>query len=816
MKHLFLVAFLCLFGYLSYSQDFIYAGKVLDARSGEVLPFVNLIYGGKSNGVISDINGNFVIKSARKLDSIQCSFVGYESMVYSLVSSRNNSALRINLNPKTYQLKEFVVLPTENPAHRIIHQAVQNRDKNNPMKNSSFSYYSYNKMVFTSEVLQDTTAIRIAQDTSLQDTISVKIRNAVNFFNSQHLFMMESVSKRIFKAPDKNFEKIIASKVSGFKDPIFSLLITQVQAISFYDDLFLLLDKKYVNPISKGSTSRYFFEIQDTIYQNHDSVFVISYRPLKGSVFDGLKGVVYINTNAYAIQNVIAEPAKKSGGFNISIQQQYDLVNGEKWFPSQLNTNFYFNAIQTDGYKVIGKGTSYIQDIQLNEGVKNRDFGNIDIDLDIDSPDKSDQILVEYRRFPLSDMEMKTYSVIDSLSKKHDFEKYLNRAKTWMTGKIPFYLFDIDVTNLIRFNVYEGWRPEIGLYTGKSFSKWITLGGYAAYGFADQFLKYKLEAVWNINKTLNTTLSVAYKDDISESAISGMFYDSKTFFDGDYMRRSFVNRFNRAEKFEIAATHRFFNYLTSRLELNVQTKTPMFQVEHLALSEEDEQLFQNKKHLAEAVLSFRYAYGEKFIKNGDWVFSMGTDYPVFTTHFVHGFYNVLNSEIEYNKLLAKVSKSFQFKYWGKLFVQMDAGISDRKLPLWGNFVAKSCFNDAYLYCDNSFQSIKINSFVSDRYFALFLKHNFGKSKFFYKQFKPELSILLNVLYGDLNHNQYLEKYHYQTPKNGYFESGILINKIIDLKTISLGAGTFYNFGYYASPITKDNFTFLWSFSLPIE
>lgn len=177
---------------------------------------------------------------------------------------------------------------------------------------------------------------------------------------------------------------------------------------------------------------------------------------------------------------------------------------------------------------------------------------------------------------------------------------------------------------------------------------------------------------------------------------------------------------------------------------------------------------------------------------------------------------MLNSEIEYNKLLAKVSKSFQFKYWGKLFVQMDAGISDRKLPLWGNFVAKSCFNDAYLYCDNSFQSIKINSFVSDRYFALFLKHNFGKSKFFYKQFKPELSILLNVLYGDLNHNQYLEKYHYQTPKNGYFESGILINKIIDLKTISLGAGTFYNFGYYASPITKDNFTFLWSFSLPIE
>lgn len=816
MKQFLLLFFLCSFGYLSYSQNYIYTGKVLDAHSGEVLPFVNVIFGGKNNGVITDINGKFVIKSMRKLDSIQCSFVGYESLVYSLLTSKNDLALQIKLKRKTFELNEFVVLPTENPAHRIINEVLKNRDRNNPMKNSSFSYTSYNKMVFTSEVLQDTNAIRIASDTTLQDSSSIKIRHAVDFFNDQHLFMMESVNKRIYKAPDRNFEKIIASKVSGFKDPIFSLLITQVQAVSFYEDLFMLLDKKYVNPISSGSSSRYFFEIQDTIYQQQDSVFIISYRPRKGSNFDALKGLLYINSNGYAIQNVIAEPSKKSGGFNIAIQQQYELVDGEKWFPVQLNTNFFFNAIQTNGYKVLGKGTSYLQDIKLNNDIRNSSFGNVDIDLDVDSPQKSDDILIAHRHEPLSPKEIKTYSVIDSIGEKEHFEKFLKRAKTLMTGKIPIYGLDLDVANFIYFNVYEGWRFELGVYTGKSISRHFTFGGYAAYGFADEAIKYRLEATWNINRTQNTTLSVAYKDDISESGLSSLYYDTKTFFDGDFMRRSFITRFDRSEKFEVAATHRFFKYLTSRLEFNVQTKTPLYQVDHLPLSNDAEGLFNPKVHLTEAVFSFRYAYKEKYIKNGDWVFSMGTDYPIVTANFVHGFNELLGSEMEYNKLLIKASKSFQYKYFGKSSVQIAAGISDRQLPLWGNFVMKSCFNNVYLFCDNAFQSVKINSFVSDRYVAVYLKHNFEKSKFFYKQFKPELSVVLNAMYGDLKHNEYLTSYYYQTPEYGYFETGLLLNKIIDLKTMTLGAGVFYNFGHYSDPMVKKNFTYLWSFSLPIE
>lgn len=815
-KRYFLQIVLLFFSCNLFSQSFVYKGKIIDAQTGDPLPFVNILFGAFNQGVTTDINGKFVVKSPRKIDSLQCSFVGYKSEVYRINDDTYNDNISIVLNRKVFELKEFVVLPTENPAHRIIEAVVKNRDKNNPLKNSSFKYTSYNKMVFTSSVFQDTSAMRVAADTTLQDSVSKTKRRTVDFFTNQHLFMMESVNKRFFKAPNQNYEKIIASKISGFKDPLFSILITQVQSISFYEDMFLLLDKKFVNPISNGSTSKYYFEIQDTTFRDKDTVFIISYRPRKGTTFDGLKGVLYINTNGYAIQNVISEPAKKGGGFNISIQQQYEQINNNKWFPVQLNTNFYFNAVVANGYKIIGNGTSFIQDIVLDSAIKNSSFGDVEIDLDIEDPSKNDEILTKYRREPLSAQETKTYIVIDSIGKKENFEKFLNRAKTLMTGKIPIKNLELDIANFIRFNVYEGWRLELGLYTGKSISRYFTFGGYYAYGFADMYSKYKLETVWNINRTKNTTLSVAYKDDISESGVTSMFYDTKTLLDGDYMRRSFVTRFDRTEKFELAATHRFFKYLTTRLEFNIQTKTPMYNVDPKLIPGESVNIFNPKIHLTESVLSFKYAYKEKYIKNGDWVFSMGTDYPIVTAQFTHGYNRLFKSELEYNKIEAKISKSFQFKYSGKLSVQIAGGLVDRQVPLWGNFVAKSCFNDASLFCDNAFQSIRINSFVSDSYFAIFIKHNFEKKFFKGSKFKPEFSIHQNILYGDLTYNSYLVQYNYQAPRTGYFETGLVINKLVDLKTIALGAGVFCNYGKYADINFKNNFTFLWNFSLPIE
>ncbi|MCI0472489.1 MAG: DUF5686 and carboxypeptidase regulatory-like domain-containing protein, partial [Ignavibacteria bacterium] len=305
------------------------SGRVIDSESRVTLPFVNIVVNDGIKGGTTDIDGKFLLRSGEEIKVLSLSYVGYESQKYVLAGKGQN--LVIKMKKVEYELPEFVVFPSENPAHRIIRNAVIYRDYNDPEKLPAFSYNSYDKMIFTFELDS------IPQFDSLTaDTNNQEIRE---FLDKHHLFIMESVSERKFLYPDKNHEEVIATKVAGFKDPIFVFLISQMQSTTFYNEQIRVAEKTYINPISKGSTDKYFFMLQDTLYSGEsDSIFIISFRPKKNTNFEGLEGVISINSHNWAIQNVIAEPAGKKGMISLRIEQMYEFIQGKQWFPVQLNT----------------------------------------------------------------------------------------------------------------------------------------------------------------------------------------------------------------------------------------------------------------------------------------------------------------------------------------------------------------------------------------------------------------------------------------------------------------------------------------------
>ncbi len=101
----------------------------------------------------------------------------------------------------------------------------------------------------------------------------------------------------------------------------------------------------YLGPLASSSTNKYLFLLEDTLYQGQDSVFVISYRPRSRTNFNGLTGLLYINTNGYAVQNVTAEAAEKDEGLSIRFQQLHEKVQGNAWFPTQLNAFIYLDNV---------------------------------------------------------------------------------------------------------------------------------------------------------------------------------------------------------------------------------------------------------------------------------------------------------------------------------------------------------------------------------------------------------------------------------------------------------------------------------------
>jgi TonB-linked SusC/RagA family outer membrane protein len=82
-------------------------GKVIDANTGEPLPGVNIIVDGSTQGVISDINGNYSIEIDNKDAVLVYSFVGYTTQKVAL---SGRTQIDVQLAPDVKALDEVVVI----------------------------------------------------------------------------------------------------------------------------------------------------------------------------------------------------------------------------------------------------------------------------------------------------------------------------------------------------------------------------------------------------------------------------------------------------------------------------------------------------------------------------------------------------------------------------------------------------------------------------------------------------------------------------------------------------------------------------------
>ncbi|MCD4745624.1 MAG: DUF5686 and carboxypeptidase regulatory-like domain-containing protein [Bacteroidales bacterium] len=797
---LFLISLLLFFSSFSYSQKYIAEGKVFDSKNREPLAFVNIIINNGKRGGVTDIDGKFKLSSNKKIDFLKLSYIGYETLIFPIPEDIKD--IIISLKRIKVLLPEIEIFPGENPAHRIINNVVKNRDNNNYEKLKSFSYTSYDKTIFTINTDSIT-----GKDLSDLDSTDIRIKH---FFDEQYIFLIETISERKFLYPDKNYENVTATKVSGLKDPIFVFLISQMQSTSFYDELINISDKNYINPISKGSTDKYFFLLEDTTYtDNNDTVFIISFRPKKKTNFDGMKGVLYINSNRWAIQNVIAEPGQNEGEVSIKIQQMYKLIDGEQWFPVQLSTDIVFNNLNIGKYKTVGIGKSYIKNIVLNPELVKRDFSNIEVEIEPNATKRKDEYWNLYRNDSLTAKERKTYHVIDSIGKAKNFDKIMKSFEAIMTGRIPWGYFDLNINRFIRYNNYEGFALGLGMHTNDRTSKFFKLGGYWRYGFKDKTVKYGGDVSLLLNKNSELYLKFLYFNDVTESAGIHFFDYKPSLTNTEDFRNFLIKLMDKTEKREVSLSFRTLKYLKMYFSLNQTTKITTDYYDY-GLRENNIAVLFNEFNFTETTIGLKYAYKEKFHKNVRTKISLGTKYPVFWLQYTKGFDNWLDGQYKYNKLDAKVEKSFYIKYIGKTSLKIIAGYIDGNLPYCNLYNGHGSFRTFTVYAQNSFATMRMNEFLSNKYFAFYFTHNFGKLLYRSEKFKPEIAVATNLCFGSLNNKENHFNVTYKTMENGYYESGILINNILGLQLYGVGLGVFYRYGPYGFDKIGDNFAYKFS------
>lgn len=774
------------------SAQYTVEGNVLDASGKQALAFVNIGIVGTENTTSSDIDGKFKLSSSEPILGIVFTYVGYESYKYTLGDEKE---IIVKMQKKTFDLNAVTIRPGENPAHRIIKLATKNRDRNNPDKIQSYTCNTYSKTYW--DLVYNTDEVKDKKDSLATDSLKSRLRV---YSENSHMLMMESVTERKFLYPENLNEKVVANKVSGFKNPSFSASASDLQPFSFYDDYFSVLGKNYLNPITSGSTSKYFFTIEDTLFQGNDSVYIISYRPFKGKNFEALEGVLYINTNGYAIQNVIAAPYEKSL-VDIKIQQQYKLI-GTQWFPEQLNYELHYKKYPTKyiGMKLVGK--SYITDVKLNADLKKRDFGFETLTLEPDATRKDKSYWESHRIDTLDSKEQKTYKVIDSLGKKQNFDGVLKVFEGLTTLQIPIGPISIDLNKILGFNDYEIIRGGIGLHTNDRLTRWGNVGGYIAYGYADSITKFGFDAKVFLKKnSKDYYIKALYSRDIAEPAKTQYFYTKYNF-----NRNQMTSRMDYLEQKEVSVNFRAFKYLTTNFAYNESFRIPKYN--YMFLPVKDDSTFTSIDFKSTEIrLKGRYAYKEKFVQSFGQLISDGTDYPVVYFAYTKGLdLKTPTAKYDYDKVSLGIEKSFLIKNLGRTKFLLEAGYINGNVPYSYLFNGNgSNAKGNYIYVENTFQTMRLYEFVSDRYVNLFFSHNFGSLLFKRPKFQPQFVIFTNVGFGTLKNKEQHSHLGFKTMEKGFYESGLLINNLVrinyyNIVYLGLGGGAFVRYGPYADTV----------------
>jgi hypothetical protein len=267
---------------------------------------------------------------------------------------------------------------------------------------------------------------------------------------------------------------------------------------------------------------------------------------------------------------------------------------------------------------------------------------------------------------------------------------------------------------------------------------------------------------------------------------------------------------DRTEMIRADLSFRPFNYLKMNIGFSNSIKNPAYDY-YFGTTEKNVSIGVNEFEFTELNVGFRYAYGEKFVRNDRSKISLGTHYPVFRIKYSRGFDNLLSGEYSYNRIDFRLTKSFYIRYLGESSFEINGGYVDGNIPATNLYNGNGSYRNFTIFAPSSFATMRMNEFLVNKYISFYYSHNFGNLLFKTRIFKPEPLIVTNIGFGWLSYSDSHYDISINSFEKGYYESGLLINRIIDFGFYNVGTGVFYRYGPYSFTGAKDNLA--WKISI---
>ncbi|RZK36223.1 MAG: carboxypeptidase-like regulatory domain-containing protein, partial [Hymenobacter sp.] len=690
------------------AQRILVTGQVVEAQSGEPVPFASIFVPKTTAGITADLEGRFKISLTGSPDSLAASALGFLTQRRVLSNVPQQTVLFRLKKGGGVALGEVVIRPGENPAFRILREVQRHRKENERNALTAAEFESYNRI----EVSMADIPKALANRKVVKDIRALAVRRgaaaAADPDAPLPLFASEVGSKVYQKyGPLRRREDIQHKQMRGAGpregSVLSQMLGSNFQNFDFYPNWQNILGKDFISPIAEGGRITYDYDLQDSVFVGKDWCYKIALTPKRPHDL-AFKGTIWITAEKYALRRVDLVASEQSNINFVSDLRIYQeltppadgpglaartrLVMGIRPYEKQAALRVRFTTVNSNFVRnQPHEATFYDQPIVSTIMEPGKDGETSGLLTGMLPAGATEGYFDKNRPDTLSLSERQTFAVLDSArnlpsvrSTLDWIDLFINGYKRIGNGENNSKIELGPIINTYSHNDYEGNRFRIGLRTTPGFSRNTVSQVYLAYGTRDGRIKYGLRTSYIAERRHWTVLTGEFRHDVEQAALLDNDFlqvDNNLFLAATRWGRFIQGKPILRDLITVSLQRDLFHGFTQTITVREQN----IKLLNDFIYRRNDRVVPDVT-LSEVVLESRYAPDETQVQAENRRRPIGLKrLPVFTFRYTIGARDLFtSSDARYQKYNLLISHSISVGHFGRLNYRAEGAYAPDRLP----------------------------------------------------------------------------------------------------------------------------------------
>ena len=754
------------------------SGTVVDAETGEPLPFVQIYFIKPSSegqlattiGTTSDIDGNFSLSNSSGYTTLNFQMMGYKTEMLTLRKGQNRRNAKVKMQPDVYGLQDIVVTPKRrkqqykrkgNPAVELIRNVIARKDSFVAKTSDHYVADTYTRNSFA----LDNFTPNFNKGFWHSCDFVQKYIDTTGVYPSITLSIRENVADEYYQKKPHREKRILRRKrIFGLEDMLSTeSLRTNLNAIFVDIDLtqdnIELLFNRFVSPLSSPlAVSYYQYYIMDTIMVEGEQCIDLAFVPVNSESFSFTGHLYIVNDSTYKLKKyAINIPPHINLNFvsDFSVEFNYQKLDNGLWAPERMQTYAKFYILNRKK-TLLARQTKIYTAFDFEREIDKKVFSSM---VPTDTLGPSDTISIRedlalwerLRPEPLTFYESSVMDLLNDFKNTPRFNSLImlvDALTTEYVATVPSTRWGESkwdfgpIYNTISWNPLEGVRLRVGGTTTANVHRQLFFQGYAAFGTGDLRPKYNATLMWSFNKKkyhqyepLRHYLAVSAQYDVEEPGELVGIVDRDNILMSIHTSKPEMKNYQYVFRARAYYMKEWPNKLTLKANFDFENNEAAGAMRYDRVltynSLGNISATQNVKSYNnyELGVELRYSPGSDFPINRMGVetpFTLEQDAPVISISHKIGYLDDRmygGRGFFYNRTELTAEKRFWFSSFGHLDARIQTGITWNKAPFTKLYTPNTTAPSFFLG-RNGFNLMQPMEFMMDQYVALYLTYYF--------------------------------------------------------------------------------------------